>query len=471
MSKDFSIAFVSAEAAPFSQTGGLGDVIPALAEAFVLQGVSVDVYLPCYKKNTKLKGAPFCEPFVVDPLISKVKTQNFFIERNGVRYIFVKSPGICTEGEYGDENGAFADNCRRFSLFCRSVIKIWELSGTSYDVIHCHDWQSGLIPPLVKENSISGQVVFTIHNLAFQGDFDSNFIAYTGLKKYHFEFEGNSKLNFMRCALKYSDKITTVSPTYGKEITEVGRGEGMESLLRSRQSAFCGILNGIDTQEWNPQQDPYLIKPYSADDFSGKTQCKKAFLKKVGLSHPEKPLFVMISRLAHQKGIEALYGTGGAIERLLQKGSLNIAVIGTGERWVEEKIKSLDEQYSHFCGMITFSSQLSHEAEAAADFFLMPSLYEPCGLNQLYSLRYGAIPLVTKTGGLADTVCVEGDLSIRTGVRIPGFGGDDVVTAVEEALSLYEAGPQVIDAIRRNGMIQDFSWDCSSQRYLKFYKE
>lgn len=465
-----AVAFVSAEATPFSQTGGLGDVVPALAEALVSEGLSVTVFLPYYKKNKKSDFEQLDFSCLTDELISSLPTRFYTHIRNGVRYIFTESPGICTEGEYGDENGAYPDNCRRFALFCRSVVSFIKKTGEKFDVLHCHDWQTGLIPALLSGNGISIQTVFTIHNLAYQGEFDSDFIAYTGLLKKDFEFRGDSGLNFMRCALKSADKITTVSPTYAREILEAGKGCGMEELLRSRGEKFCGILNGIDTDEWNPACDRYLPAAYTAENFSGKNEIKKRFLESVGLKHSGKPLFVMISRLAGQKGIEALYGENGAAEKILNRFDLNLAVIGTGEAWAEEKIKELDKRYENFSGSVMFSPKISHIAEAAADFFLMPSLYEPCGLNQLYSLRYGTIPLVTETGGLADTVCTDSDLAVKTGIRIPGNSADDIVAAVEAALRLYADGPAAVDAVRRNGMRQDFSWKSSSRKYLEFYR-
>lgn len=464
------IAFVSAEATPFSQTGGLGDVVPALAEAFVSEGLSVTVFLPYYKKNEKSGFERLDFSCLTDALVSSSVTRFYTVTRNGVRYIFTESPGICTEGEYGDENGAYPDNCRRFALFCRSVVSFIKETGEKFDVIHCHDWQTGLIPALLSENGISTQTVFTIHNLAYQGEFDSGFVAYTGLERKHFEFGSDSGLNFMRCALKSADKITTVSPTYAREILEAGKGCGMEELLRFRGEKFCGILNGIDTDEWNPACDRYLPDSYTAEDFSGKSKIKKEFLKSVGLKNPEKPLFVMISRLAAQKGIEALYGENGAVEKILSRYDLNLAVVGTGETWAEEKIKELNGRFENFSGSVMFSSKISHLAEAAGDFFLMPSIYEPCGLNQLYSLRYGTIPLVTETGGLADTVCVDHDPAVRTGIRIPGNGADDITAAVESAMRIYADGPSAVDAIRKNGMHQDFSWKSSSRKYLEFYK-
>lgn len=469
MKNKMNIAFVSAEAAPFSQTGGLGDVVPALAEAFCAEGVSATVFLPYYKRNKQSGLKALDLSFQTDELISSALTRFYTTNRNGVRYIFVESPGICTVGEYGDENGAYADNCRRFSLFCRSVVRYLKESGEKFDRIHCHDWQTGLIPALLSKNGIVIQTIFTIHNLAYQGEFDNNFIGYTGLEKSNFEFDNACNLNFMRSALKYADKVTTVSPTYAREILEEGKGCGMEELLRSRQESFCGILNGIDTEEWNPENDPYLPASYSADDFSGKSEIKKQFLKSLGLKDPQKPLFVMISRLAEQKGIEALYGKNGAVEKILNRFDLNLAVVGTGEAWAEDKIKELNEHYDNFSGRVAFSAEISHMAEAAADFFLMPSLYEPCGLNQLYSLRYGTIPLVTETGGLADTVCADSDLAVKTGIRIPGTGSEDIATAVEAALRLYADGSAAVDAVRKNGMRQDFSWKASCRRYLEFY--
>lgn len=469
MKKKAAVAFVSAEAAPFSQTGGLGDVVPALAEAFVNEGVSVTVFLPFYRKNAGLKTARLPISFCVDESIASEKTLFSALNRNGVEYIFVKSPGIFTDGEYGDCNGAYADNCRRFSLFCRSVAGYLIECGRSFDIIHCHDWQTGLLPALLKRHRFSAKTVFTIHNLAYQGEFDDNFIAYTGLRKDDFAVENHCSVNFMRAALKAADKITTVSPTYAREILESGNGCGMEDLLRSRGDCFCGILNGIDVSEWDPESDSFIPYSYSLSDFSGKSQNKAFFMEENGLKNPQRPLFVMISRLARQKGIEALYGENGAVERLLTQFDLNLAVIGTGDPETEQKIKDLSERYENFSGTVAFSSRLSHLAEAAGDFFLMPSLYEPCGLNQLYSLRYGTIPLVTATGGLADTVCTDTDLSVRTGIRIPGNSADDIVAAVADALRLYADGPAAVDAVRRNGMSRDFSWRASCIEYLNFY--
>ena len=469
MKKKAAVAFVSAEAAPFSQTGGLGDVIPALAEAFVREGVPVTVFLPFYRKNAGLKAGRLPGAFCADESVSAEKTFFYSLSRNGVEYIFVKSPGIFTDGEYGDGNGAYADNCRRFSLFCRSVAGYLTECGRPFDIVHCHDWQTGLIPALLKRRRFPVKTVFTIHNLAYQGEFDDNFIAYTGLRKEDFSFKNRCGVNFMRAALKAADKITTVSPTYAREILESGNGCGMEDLLRSRGDCFCGILNGIDVSEWNPERDDFLPYPYSPSDFSGKSQNKAFFMEENGLKNPQRPLFVMISRLARQKGIEALYGENGAVERILNQFDLNLAVIGTGEPDAEKKIRELSERYENFSGTVAFSSRLSHLAEAAGDFFLMPSLYEPCGLNQLYSLRYGTIPLVTATGGLADTVCTDTDLSVRTGIRIPGNSADDIVAAVAEAMRLYADGPGAVDAVRRNGMGRDFSWRSSCLKYLTFY--
>ncbi len=458
------IYIIASESVPFFKTGGLADVIFALSNELSSMKQDITIFLPMYKQKIKSKLKKLDSEFILDRNISKEKTTFYCTEdstKNKIKTIFIKSPDINIERFYGADDG---DNCRRFSLFCRSFVKYLELQEEKPDIVHCNDWQTSLVIPLMKKykNILK---VFSVHNIAYQGEFSLQNILYTDLKLKDLTII-NNKINFMGTAIENADKIITVSPTYAKEILTKDFGNGLENILKKREKDVYGILNGIDTEEWNPETDEYIQPNYSIKTIDEKQKIKEKLLKKCSLENPEKPLFAIISRLATQKGIFELYDKDwGCIDKLLEKNLFNLIVIGTGELWAENRLKELDKKHKNLKAYITFNQELSHLVEAGSDFFIMPSKYEPCGLNQMYSLRYGTVPIVTNTGGLKDTV-----KNMENGLIIKDFSPHSISDAIFEACNIFKNKEKLLE-LKKCGMNQNFSWSNSAKKYLKIYQK
>jgi starch synthase len=471
------ILFAASEGLPFSKTGGLADVIEALPKALVAQGHELAVVLPRYRG---IKTSMVVMPSVTIPLVGRLRFPSIAdgTMLNGVRYFFVDDPGYFDrDGIYGNSAGDFPDNAERYSEFCRATIEIAKHVWPA-DVIHCHDWQTALVPvflrslyaadPLVKDLP----VIFTIHNLGYQGHFPAAVLDRAGIpaEVYHpagLEFYGI--VNLLKGGLVYSDYLTTVSKKYAEEIQTPEFGYGLDGVVRSRRDHLVGILNGVDYSAWNPEQDKFIVATYSAKDLAGKHACKKELLEVFGLDpeYETRPVLGIVSRFADQKGFDLI----AAIATELMQEDVILTVLGTGERRYEELFETLANEFPGRVGVrIAYDNELAHKIEAGADMFLMPSRYEPCGLNQIYSLKYGTVPIVRATGGLDDTVeSFDVEHGTGTGFKFEPYTGAALLDAVRLALHHF-ADERIWKRIQLNGMSKDFSWKRPATEYAKLYK-
>jgi starch synthase len=471
------ILFAASEGLPFSKTGGLADVIEALPKALVAQGHELAVVLPRYRG---IKTSMVVMPSVTIPLGGRLRFPSIAdgTMLNGVRYFFVDDPGYFDrDGIYGNSAGDFPDNAERYSEFCRATIEIAKHVWPA-DVIHCHDWQTALVPvflrslyaadPLVKDLP----VIFTIHNLGYQGHFPAAVLDRAGIpaEVYHpagLEFYGI--INLLKGGLVYSDYLTTVSKKYAEEIQTPEFGYGLDGVVRSRRDHVVGILNGVDYSVWNPEKDKFIAAPYSAKDLTGKHACKKELLEIFGLSpeYENRSVLGIVSRFADQKGFDLI----AAIAMDLMLEDVILTVLGTGDRRYEELFETLANEFPGRVGVrIGYDNELAHKIEAGADMFLMPSRYEPCGLNQIYSLKYGTVPIVRATGGLDDTVeSFDVEHGTGTGFKFEPYTGVALLDAVRLALHHF-ADERIWKRIQLNGMSRDFSWKRPATEYAKLYK-
>jgi starch synthase len=471
------ILFAASEGLPFSKTGGLADVIEALPKALVAQGHELAVVLPRYRG---IKTSMVVMPSVTIPLGGRLRFPSIAdgTMLNGVRYFFLDDPGYFDrDGIYGNSAGDFPDNAERYSEFCRATIEIAKHVWPA-DVIHCHDWQTALVPvflrslyaadPLVKDLP----VIFTIHNLGYQGHFPAAVLDRAGIpaEVYHpagLEFYGI--INLLKGGLVYSDYLTTVSKKYAEEIQTPEFGYGLDGVVRSRRDHVVGILNGVDYSVWNPEKDKFIAAPYSAKDLTGKHACKKELLEIFGLSpeYENRPVLGIVSRFADQKGFDLI----AAIAMDLMLEDVILTVLGTGDRRYEELFETLANEFPGRVGVrIGYDNELAHKIEAGADMFLMPSRYEPCGLNQIYSLKYGTVPIVRATGGLDDTVeSFDVEHGTGTGFKFEPYTGVALLDAVRLALHHF-ADERIWKRIQLNGMSRDFSWKRPATEYAKLYK-
>jgi starch synthase len=385
-------------------------------------------------------------------------------------------------GVYGDSSQSeYGDNPERFALLSKAAFQLCRSLYWIPDVLHAHDWPSALVPVFAKHTEGEGDfkesaTVLSIHNLGYQGVYSKDYFPFFGLDWELFHsagFEYHDSINLLKAGVSCADALTTVSPTYAREIQTPSFGFGMDGLLRTRSRDLVGILNGVDTEIWNPAKDPLLPAHYDASDMAGKSVCKRELQKRFGLGEePNTPLFGMVARLTQQKGIGELFGKGyGAVEQVLATMHVQVAVIGNGESWCEEELKRLSALYPNFKAIIGYDERIAHLIEAGSDFFLMPSRYEPCGLNQMYSLRYGTLPIVHRTGGLADTV---ENYSQETGDGT-GFMFDDLTpralyNTIGWAVWAWFNRPDHIRAMKAKALGREFSWDKSAREYVAVYE-
>ena len=471
--KPLKVLFVTPEIHPLIKTGGLADVSGALPFALGELGVGIRVLVPGYPKV--LAGARnkrLHHTFHDLPEADEVRLLTATLPGSGVQLLIIDCPVLYQRegGPYQNPVGVdWPDNAQRFALLSRiGVILGSDASPLSFrpDIIHCNDWQSALAPAFL--HFMAGKkaaTVMTLHNLAFQGIFPPHVVAEVGLPPASFNIEGveyYGNFSFLKAGLYYADHITTVSPTYAREIQQKALGFGMQGLLAHRSDKLTGIVNGIDTSDWNPATDHHLVQGYDAGQMAGKTANKLALQEKMGLKRdPDIPLLGMISRITHQKGGDLLLEIA---PQLLQE-NVQIVLLGTGEAVLENGFRNLAHAHPDKVGVtIGFDEGLSHLVEAGADLFLMPSRFEPCGLNQMYSQRYGTPPIVHATGGLTDTV--EDGV---TGFVFEPMTAEAFLASIRRALAVYR-DKQAWHAIQHNAMTRDFSWKKSAEDYLALYK-
>jgi len=464
------ILMVTSEAAPFAKTGGLADVLGALPPALARLGEEVAVVMPRYG-SVPLHGSMR----ISDPMRVSVGPNAFTVaidqmEREGVRYLFVDCPPLYARaGIYSEDGVAYVDNHIRFALLNQAAIEIGR-SIFRPNIFHAHDWPGGLLAPYLRENHgwdpdfAGAKTVITIHNLGYQGNFPGAAISDLGLSSALFHPDGLEfwgELSFLKAGIVWSDAITTVSPTYAREIQTPEYGHGLDGVLRERAVKIRGILNGVDYAEWSPDADPYLNFPYAAQDLSGKRLAKRALLEEVGLPVIEtRPLIGIVSRFAGQKGFDLLEEIAPELAEM----DLAMVVLGSGEAPIEEMFRSMAEAHPEkFAVQVGYDEGLAHRIEGGADMFLMPSRYEPCGLSQLYSLRYGTVPIVRATGGLEDTV------DELTGFKFTEYTPEALLEAIRQALAAWPDRSGWRERMRR-GMAKDFSWDAAAAQYQSLYR-
>ena len=475
------IAFVASECVPFSKTGGLADVVGALPRALAALGHQVSVYLPRYRQ-TKLTDPQTVVRSITIPFDDKYRFCSVVAAGTntppGVKFYFVDYPPYFDrDALYGSPAGDYPDNAERFALFSRAVLEASKVLGVPH-VFHCHDWQSGLVPVMLRtlydEDPAFREVasVFTIHNMGYQGLFPSDTLAllmlpWELLTISKMEFFG--QVNFLKGALVHADYVTTVSKKYSQEIQTTEYGFGLEGVLRNRAATVTGILNGVDYDEWSPQTDKFIVAKYSSQDLSRKAQCKRDLLQAFGITDVDAkvPVIGMVSRFAAQKGFDLI---SQVMDRLARE-EMIMVVLGSGDKPYEEMFQRLNKQFPNkIAAKVAFDNAIAHKIEAGSDMFLMPSRYEPCGLNQIYSLKYGTVPIVRATGGLDDTIEPWDARTGRgTGFKFSDYTGEALLATVKQALLAYQ-DPSSWQTLMKNGMSRDFSWGASAREYGKVYE-
>jgi starch synthase len=471
---------ITPEAHPFAKTGGLAEVAAALPDALARLGHTATIVMPRYRgiqigdaarKDLSIDFGRGALPFGVyeRPL------------RDNVRAAFVDVPELFDrDGLYGSGSGDYPDNGFRFAFFSRAALEYVRDRGVRPSILHAHDWQAGLVPVYQKmhlsaDPTVGGvPVVFTIHNLAFQGLFPPATLAHVGLgwemlNVQAMEYWG--QVSYLKGGINFSEKITTVSPGYAREIVRPELGFGFDGILSRRAADLVGILNGIDTDRWNPEHDPFVPASFSAANVAAKRDAKRALLEAAGLAADEqglkRPVIGIVSRLTDQKGFDLIAAAADSLMAL----DAAWVMLGSGDRGYEEHWKALARQHpDRVAATIGFDERLAHLIEAGSDVFLMPSRFEPCGLNQMYSLRYGTIPIVRATGGLDDTVEDFDPATGRgTGFKFRDYTPSALLHSVQRALAMYQ-NPAVWQRIQAAGMSLDFSWDASAREYVKVYR-
>ncbi len=473
------IAFAASECVPYSKTGGLADVVGALPRALAALGHQVSVYLPRYRQ-TKLSGTQTVVRSITVPFDDRYRFCSVVAapeDKSGVRHYFVEFPPYFDrDALYGTSAGDYPDNAERFALFSRAVLEASKILGAPH-IFHCHDWQSALIPVLLRTQYLQdpafreSATVFTIHNLGYQGLFSPDTLPLLTLPWDLFtisklEFFGH--VNFLKGALVYSDFVTTVSKKYSQEIQTAEFGFGLEGVLRDRASTVAGILNGVDYDEWSPQTDKFIAAHYSADDLTGKAKCKQDLLSTFGMKVDVRlPVIGIVSRFAAQKGFDLI---SQVMDRLAREEMIVLA-IGSGDKPFEDMFLRLSKLFPQKIAVtVAYDNAVAHKMEAGSDMFLMPSRYEPCGLNQIYSLRYGTVPVVRATGGLEDTIEPWDARSGKgTGFKFADYNGEELLLTIKKALQAYR-DQSSWQTLMRNGMSKDFSWNTSAKEYVRVYE-
>jgi starch synthase len=467
------VLFVVSECVPFAKTGGLADVAGALPIALALRGHDVRVVVPRYRVTkahpAQRLSAPLAVPVGHGEAWCSVWEARF--SRSDARVYLLEHDALYDRaGIYGDAGGAYGDNLARYTLLSRGALRLAASLGFEPDIVHTHDWQAALAPVYMNTVDAASLVasaasILTIHNMGYQGWFPKEELYQTGLgwSEFHARsLEAFDRINLLKGGIYHATLVTTVSPRYAREIQAPEGGEGLDGALRDRDGDVIGILNGIDDEVWNPESDPHIAAPFTAEDLDGKTACKAALQAEIGLPFaPGVPLVGLISRFAHQKGIDVF---AGALDDILSLGA-QVIVLGSGEAWAEALFSRLSATHPRFRAFIGMNEALAHRIEAGADIFLMPSRYEPCGLNQLYSQRYGTLPVVRAVGGLDDTVEHE-----RTGFKFEELDADELAQAVATAVYTYHERPEHFRMMQYHAMTKAVGWGHAAQQYEALYR-
>ena len=480
------ILMVTSEAVPFAKTGGLADAVSALAIALRKQGHDVKIVMPRFYKIDRKKLKAIDEPVAVAAGQVETWVKYYYADLPGTDvpvYFIDHEQAFGRDGIYGTKaEPDFHDNPYRSAVLCHGAFQLCRFLGWYPDIMHAHDWFCALVPVLLKHVCRNGYFahtasVFTIHNLGYQGWYPKDSFPALGIdwNLYHGAgLERNGSINLLQSAISCADMITTVSPTYAGEMQSVEGGFGLDGLLRVRSDCVRGVLNGCDLETWNPKKDKLLPKNFDDKDLSGKAVCKAELQKRMGLPvKPDVPVIGIVTRLADQKGIAEVFApTYGSIFSMCANMDIQFAILGSGERWCEDEINALQSKLPNLRAYIGYDESLSHLIEAGSDFFLMPSRYEPCGLNQMYSMLYGTLPIVRRTGGLADTVEQYNEATgDGTGFLFDSLTPGAIYDTVGWAVYAYYNKKDHIKKMQIKGMKKDFSWDRSVDGYMGVYSE
>jgi len=473
------IVFAASECVPWAKTGGLADVVAALPRELVKLGHRVSVFLPYYRQTAKL--APDC-PVVLPSVTIPFPHYNRFVQildggvHRGVQMYFVACPEMFDrESLYATGSGDYLDNAERFGLFSRAVIEATKILGVP-DVFHVHDWQTSILAVLLRSTYFFDPLlkhvpaVLTVHNAGYQGWFPSRTMETLLLPWDMFTFdrlEAYDNVNFLKGGVIYADAITTVSRKYAEEIQTPEFGNGLEGIFRRRSGDLFGILNGVDYTEWNPAHDPHIAAHYTPDNLSGKRECRRDLLHAFGMDGvaEETAVIGVVSRFASQKGFDFIVEI---MDRLVHE-DMVLIMMGTGEEYFERLLSEMAGRYPQKVRVqIKYDEVMAHKVEAGADIFLIPSRWEPCGLNQIYSLRYGTVPVVRATGGLEDTIDEQPNGG-GNGFKFWGYGSNDLLEAIRRALGTFRNKEEWLGMLLR-GMAQDFSWEKPAREYVRVYE-
>jgi starch synthase len=474
---------ISSECVPFAKSGGLADVVGALPKALQALGHKVIVILPGYTHNGHVNNLrPFLSPMGVWMGDSEEWCAVQTTERDGITFYFIQSDkyfdryALYHDADFND----YQDNPRRFGFFTRAALQLCRDSGFAPDIIHAHDWQTALAPAYLKiwhwDDPILSEAasVLTIHNISYQGVYNAAHYGYLGLQWSNFtphKFEDHGQVNFLKGGIYYADLVNTVSPTYAQETRSSEFAHGLAPYLNNKGDNYIGILNGVDYDHWDPSVDNLIPARFSRRNLAGKATCKRELQRRLLLDDaPDVPVIGVISRLVHQKGLDLL---AQVIEPIVHNMHVQFAILGSGDKSLEWYYGGLPARYPGEVGcFIGYNNELAHWIEAGSDFFLMPSLFEPCGLNQIYSLRYGTLPIVRATGGLEDTVQQYDEATgTGTGFKFWEPGTHAIYHTVGWAVSTYYDRKHHIQEMVRNAMGQNFSWKRSAQRYMEAYSQ
>lgn len=468
------VLFVAGEGLPFVKSGGLADVIGSLPKALSAQGVPSAVVLPMYK--TVIEKHPEAKKIkdikVQAGIINKV-TGIYQIDVGDIPYFFIRQDDyFYRDGLYG-----YPDDGERFAFFCKAVLDMLPHIPFKPDVIHTNDWHTGMIPIMCKKEYQDKKYqkyrhVFTIHNLLFQGYFPQDTLSCFNLSDSFYnngDIRFDNGINFMKAAIMYADKVTTVSQQYAREIVTSEYGERMENVLASRQSDLYGIVNGIDIHEWDPATDVNIYRNYDRDKLKNKKECKKSLQYQLGLRVADDVMLIgVVTRLSWQKGMQMILEKMGQI----MNQDVQLVILGSGENYIENELKKIEHTYPHravfYCG---YNEQLAHRIYAGCDLFLMPSLFEPCGISQLISMRYGTLPLVRETGGLKDTVTPYNEFDgTGEGFSFRYFSSDEMMFILAYAIHVYYYNQKAWKKMMKQAMAKDVSWDNSARQYAELYE-